>query len=195
MKKEDKGFQEMTEKQRLYTQSRVQGHSPAESKRRAGYDNSTAVAHIERPGGLVNRTITKALDKVGATDRWLATNLKKGTEESWGNGFVRKGVDGEPEKVPNFRAHANYLEQIAKLRGYDRREPTVAVNINNQIAQLGRGVEQLDDRTVENLVRVIEGKIQETQSGGVHAGSSGAEDSTPHPRMDTIDTEAQSIGD
>lgn len=174
---------EFTEKQSKYIAARSSGIIPAQSRLQAGYNPSTPLACIEKPGGEVWKAIRANLDKKGLTDDWLVDEIKKGADEAWEKGRVRVNPEGQSEYAPSFRAHGDYIDRVIKLRGYDRVEASPAVQINQQFGQLGDYVESLEPQRVEALIGAVEAKIMEIESTEIHAGDSEAGDSQAYSEV------------
>lgn len=171
------GQEERTKK---YAEARVDGKNGEESKRIAGYSETTHPHQIEKPGSLASNKIREVLEKRGINEEWLAKEYEDGIELS--------KRDGAKDK--SLMAHVQYLRSIGYLLGHHKQSPSVAVQINNHPAE----TKPVDLGTVKELFRLVEEELGRREPGAVLSGSAGASDPKPFDGVDSPVIDAQDIG-
>lgn len=141
-----------------------------EAALRAGYSPQTA----NIPGQIVEASrrsgaLEAAFKKHGIDEDWLIEEYKKTISLAENDGAKNKDLN----------AKSNTLKNLSILMGHGKQTaPSVAVQINNGV---NKNETQLDDlERVRILAQLLAEEIELRKSGGVHAGSSGATDTTSH---------------
>lgn len=153
----------------VYVAKRLEGMGGREAMRVAGYSEHSKLTDIHRPGGPVDRELTRVFADKGITPDFLAGEYKTGIAQA-----QRAGA-----KEKDLGAHAQYLKQIGYLLGYGRPvpAPTVAVQINNQAPtdynEPGRAEEAL--REISILLDELKTAISERESSVLPGGSPAAD--------------------
>lgn len=159
----------------VYVEEVLKGTDRREAARIAGYSDNTGLRTIERVGGPVHSLLMRRLEDKGINEEFLAREYFNGIAQSQETGAKNKDLN----------AHAQYLKQLAFLMGYGKQNPAVAVQINNSTAPPGldptRAGELIRETTA--LLEAVKEAISDIQSGRVHAGSPGTEDSQAHLGM------------
>jgi len=169
------------ERSQKYAEARViEGATPLEAKRIAGYADSTSQNKLEKPDSLAGRKISQILADEGINDEWLAKEYKVGIELSKRDGAKDKGL----------MAHVQYLRSIGYLLGHHKSSPSVAVQINNHPAE----TKPVDLGTVKELFRLVEEELGRREPGTVFSGSPEPGDPKAHQRMDQPTIDAEDVG-
>ena len=134
---------EVRKTQKVYVEKRLEGVEPRDAARIAGYSDRTHLHQIERPGGPVDLKLREAMEARGLDEDFLAGEYVEGIKAS-------KLRDAREK---DLNAHAQYLKQMGFLMGHgNRREPTVAVQINNST---GGGPQIEDPRRIGDLIQQV----------------------------------------
>ena len=170
-----RGFSGEDEKrQDAYVEARLEGIPKPEAGALAGY-HPASISRLETPGTPTYSKIQKALEDKGINEDFLASEYLKGMAEA-----------ASPQgRVGDYTAHSKYLLQLSYLMGYGRKDPAVAVQINNT----GNPVNQEHDpeRTrialeeATAILRVLQAEIESRKSAGVPPGSPETADVPAHP--------------
>jgi len=169
-----RGFSGEDEKrQDAYVEARLQGVPKPEAGALAGYPPAS-ISRLETPGTPTYSKIQKALESQGINEDFLASEYRRGMAEA-----------ASPQgRVGDYTAHSKYLLQLSYLMGYGRKDPTVAVQINNP----GNTINQEHDpeRTrialeeATAILRVLQAEIESRKPAGVPSGGPEVTDVSAH---------------
>ena len=157
-----------------YIDARLAGKKKAEAMEVAGYHPESKVLE-SRPGTTINVKLQAALDARGMDEQWLIDEYREAMRLS------KAGKDRDTMAL--FRG----LLQIGWLMGHGKKDPQVAVQINNSGGSPGQVVTDEPGRVRATLdeVSAVLGALKEEARrrglNGFHAGDPGAIDTTARP--------------
>ena len=172
--------------QEKYVENRVNGIPPSKAAQMAGYSPKTpprTISHNPR----VEELLKKALQEKGLDENYLIGEYSKGIESATQFGAKEKDLN----------AHAQYLKNLSYLMGYGKRDPTVAVQINNnEAARSSDGpVPTLElIAEVSALVEILKSEVGRPPSPAIYESHTGIAAPQAHPGVDSPIAEEREIG-
>lgn len=147
---------------RLFAKSLLEGNTPTQAMRDAGYAESTALARQSEKVGQVAETIQELMDRKGITDSRLLDVLNRGLDatKTISAMVMAKNGDGMADAhsmtkdfidVPDFAVQHKYMETGLKLKGHLKDATTTYPNspVSINIELMGPMPVKQEPRTID----------------------------------------------
>jgi len=126
----------LTPRQIRYLKHRIDGKTKVESKRLAGYDESTSTEIVERSKELKSE-LAKALDRQGLSTDMLAKKIAKGTEAKKKHYYAFEGKVMDEREVEDNETQFKYTKLACEVRG-DLVQEGNQLNVNVGLVEIPR---------------------------------------------------------